>query len=61
MAKSSYSSQTKHMLGFFLCFIAILVLAGLYVDANKKITLLKQLLRPQDKSKLKVCCLDLAL
>ncbi|WP_310736204.1 membrane anchored protein in chemotaxis locus [Shewanella sp. SG41-3] len=42
MAKSSYSLQTKHMLGFFLCFIAILVLAGLYVDANKKITLLKQ-------------------
>ncbi|MEZ8185164.1 membrane anchored protein in chemotaxis locus [Shewanella sp. 5S214] len=42
MAKSSYSSQTKHMLGFFLCFITILVLAGLYVDANKKITLLKQ-------------------
>ena len=30
------------MLGFFLCFITILVLAGLYVDANKKITLLKQ-------------------
>ena len=42
MAKSSYSLQTKHMLVFFLCFIAILVLAGLYVDANKKITLLKQ-------------------
>lgn len=42
MAKAEYSLQTKQMLGFFLSFIAIVVLAGLYIDAHQKVTLLEQ-------------------
>lgn len=42
MAKSEYSIQTKQMLGLFLSFIVILVLAALYIDAQQKITLLEQ-------------------
>ncbi|WP_392342250.1 membrane anchored protein in chemotaxis locus [uncultured Shewanella sp.] len=42
MAKPEYSLQTKQKLGFFLSFIAIVVLAGLYIDADQKVTLLEQ-------------------
>ncbi|QDE31913.1 MULTISPECIES: membrane anchored protein in chemotaxis locus [Shewanella] len=42
MAKSEYSLQTKLMLGLFLSFIVILVLAGLYINAHRKVTLLEQ-------------------
>ncbi|MGX9459951.1 hypothetical protein ACWXWU_01740 [Shewanella sp. A14] len=42
MAKSEYSIQTKQMLGLFISFIIIIVLAGLYIEAQRKVTLLEQ-------------------
>jgi hypothetical protein len=42
VAKSEYSLKTKQMLGLFLSFIMIFVLAGLYIDAHQKVTLLQQ-------------------
>jgi hypothetical protein len=42
VAKPEYSLQTKQKLGFFLSFIAIVVLAGLYIDAHQKVASLQQ-------------------
>jgi hypothetical protein len=42
VAKPEYSLKTKQMLGFFLSFITIFVLAGLYVDAHQKVASLQQ-------------------
>ncbi|GGQ26442.1 membrane anchored protein in chemotaxis locus [Shewanella litoralis] len=42
MANSATALITKLTLGIFLCFVAILVLGSLYVDSQRKMTLLSK-------------------